>query len=79
MSERWVAFLRAINTGNRRVKGDRLMGMFESLGFEDVSSFQASGDLPFSADAPHRTEIEQMLSVELGYDVPTVLRTDRLL
>ena len=43
MNDRWIAFLRAINTGNRRVKGDRLVSVFEACGFDDVSSFQASG------------------------------------
>jgi uncharacterized protein (DUF1697 family) len=72
---RWVAFLRAINTGNRRVKGDRLVRVFESLGFESVSSFQASGNVLFSAEAPDKNRIEEALERELGYPVPTMLRT----
>jgi uncharacterized protein (DUF1697 family) len=73
---RWVAFLRAINTGNRRVTGDRLASIFESLGFEEVSSFQASGNVIFSAvDAPDRSTIEAALEDGLGYAVPTSLRS----
>lgn len=72
---RWVAFLRAINTGNRRVKGERLVAIFESLGFENVASYQASGNVLFSADEPDRSELERVLRSELGYDVPTVLRS----
>ena len=72
---RWVAFLRAINTGNRRVTGDRLASVFESLGFGEVTSFQASGNVLFTAtDAPDRSTIEQALEDELGYAVPTTLR-----
>lgn len=72
---RWIAFLRAINTGHRRVKGDRLVGIFESLGFEDVSTFQASGNVLFSGDSPDGYAIEQALVDALEYEVPTVLRS----
>ncbi len=71
---RWVAFLRAINTGNRRVTGKRLVSIFESIGLLDVSSFQASGNILFTADEPDRDKIEDALQSGLGYPVPTVLR-----
>lgn len=71
---RWVAFLRAINTGNRRVTGDRLVALFESIGLEDVSNFQASGNVLFTADTPDRERIEGALEAGLGYPVPTALR-----
>lgn len=72
---RWIAFLRAINTGHRRVKGDRLVAIFEDLGFEDVSTFQASGNVLFSADSPDTSAIEHALMDALEYEVPTVLRS----
>lgn len=72
---RWVAFLRAINVGNRRVTGDRLAGIFESVGLENVSSYQASGNVLFTADAPERDRIEEALEAGLGYPVPTALRS----
>ncbi len=75
MTGRWVAFLRAINTGNRRVTGDRLVEVFESLGFERVSSFLASGNVLFSADSPDPLAIEEALRAALGYEVATVLRS----
>ena len=75
MTNRWIAFLRAINTGNRRVRGDRLVAIFQTLGFDDVSSYQASGNVLFTADTPDVIGIEQALRVELGYEVPTVLRS----
>lgn len=74
---RWVAFLRAINTGNRRVTGDRLIDIFESLGHEEVSTYQASGNVLFSTDVPDRVEVEHALREELGYDVPTAIRSER--
>ena len=73
---KWVAFLRAINTGNRRVTGDRLASVFEALGFDEVTSFQASGNVLFTAtDAPDRSTIEEALEDELGYAVPATLRS----
>lgn len=78
MKSRWFAFLRAINTGHRRVKGDRLVAIFESLGHERVSSHLASGNVLFSADSPDRIELEGALRSGLGYDVPTVLRSERV-
>jgi uncharacterized protein (DUF1697 family) len=75
VTNRWIAFLRAINVGNRRVTGDRLVGIFESHGFEDVTSYQASGNVLFSAEAPDRVDLERALRDSLGYDVPTVLRS----
>ncbi len=72
---RWVAFLRAINTGNRRVTGDRLVACFESLGFTGVSTFLASGNVLFDGHEPEASSIERVLSRDLGYEVPAVLRT----
>jgi uncharacterized protein (DUF1697 family) len=75
VTSRWVAFLRAINTGNRRVTGDRLVSIFESIGLFDVSSFQASGNVLFTAGSPDLPEIERALEDGLGYEVPTALRS----
>ena len=45
--ERYVAFLRGINLGNRRVKSPELIAHFEAMGFEDVATFRASGNVVF--------------------------------
>lgn len=46
---RYVAFLRAINLGGARmVKMDFLRQLFESLGFDEVETFIASGNVVFS-------------------------------
>jgi len=45
----YVAFLRSINIGGRRVKSPELVAVFESLGLEDVSTFLASGNVLFAA------------------------------
>jgi uncharacterized protein (DUF1697 family) len=76
---RHVAFLRAINVGGRRASRDQLTSCLESLGFENVTTFRASGNLIF--DAPRQSQttltkrIDEALTESLGYDVRAFLRT----
>jgi len=76
---RYVAFLRAINVGGRRISNVALCARFEELGFSDVSSFRASGNVIFAAASEPPTEmaprLEAGLSAALGYEVPVFLRT----
>jgi uncharacterized protein (DUF1697 family) len=77
--ERYVAFLRGMNLGNRRIKNEELRAEFEALGFEEVATFRASGNVVFdagkqSASALTKT-IEHGLGEALGYEVTTFLRT----
>ena len=72
-----VAFLRAINVGNRRVSMERLRAPFEDLGFEDVSTFIASGNVLFRSDggaASLEADIEHALAAALGFEVPAFVR-----
>ena len=77
--QRYVAFMRALNVGGHTVKMDHLRSLFAALGFEDVESFIASGNIIFrspSADAAGLEEkIERHLETALGYEVGTYLRT----
>jgi uncharacterized protein (DUF1697 family) len=75
----YVAFLGGINVGGHRVTMERLRGEFESLGFEDVGTFIASGNVLFRASgaaAQLERHIEAHLEGALGYPVPTFLRTN---
>jgi uncharacterized protein (DUF1697 family) len=75
--KRYVAFLRGINVGGHRVKMEDLRGVFEVLGFSNVSTFIASGNVIFEA-APAKVgepRIEAALREALGYEVPTFVRT----
>jgi uncharacterized protein (DUF1697 family) len=72
-----VAFLRAINVGNRRVSMDRLRAPFGELGFEDVTTFIASGNVIFRAARPAaevETDVEAALRDALGFEVVTFVR-----
>src|SRR5690348_12706692 len=46
---RFVAFLRAVNVGNRRVDMATAREVLAQLGYEDVGSYVNSGNLLFSA------------------------------
>jgi uncharacterized protein (DUF1697 family) len=77
--ERYVAFLRGINLGNRRIKNDELRAQFERLGLAEVATFRASGNVIFAADSAAEdavaAEIEAGLEKGLGYDVAVFLRS----
>lgn len=66
----YVALLRGINLGNRRLKMDRLRELFEATGFRDVATFIASGNVVFenALRDPAKLEatIERHLERSLG-------------
>ncbi|MDB4878462.1 MAG: hypothetical protein JWM41_4908 [Gemmatimonadetes bacterium] len=76
---RYIALLRAINVGGHVVKMDRLCELFEALGFANVSTFIASGNVIFESPAIDTQKlerrIEKQLSDALGYEVATFIRT----
>jgi uncharacterized protein (DUF1697 family) len=77
---RLIAFLRAINVGGHTVKMDALRGHFAGLGFTDVETFIASGNVLFTSRAAStpalQRKIEDRLHASLGYEVKTFIRTD---
>ena len=76
---RYVALLRAINVGKRIVKMDRLRAEFEAIGFQNVETLIASGnvffDSPSKSAAALEKRIEAQLLESLGYEVDTYVRT----
>jgi uncharacterized protein (DUF1697 family) len=76
-----AAFLRGMNLGKRRVTNEELEAAFEALGFKEVATFRASGNVTFLAGDGDPTEIagriEQGLAKTFGYAVPTFLRSAR--
>ena len=75
----YIAFLRGINLGRRRIKMDHLRGLFEEMKFAGVETFIASGNVIFaSRTADHgklESQIEAHLKKSLGYEVDTFVRT----
>ena len=78
--QRYVAFLRGMNLGNRRIKNPELKAEFEGLGLLEVATFRASGNVIFGVEGREaRTKltarVEAGLRDGLGYDVPVYLRS----
>jgi uncharacterized protein (DUF1697 family) len=78
--ERYVAFLRGMNLGNRRIKNPELVAHFEAMGLGDVATFRASGNVVFvdpagEAESKLRERVEAELDKRLGYDVAVFLRS----
>ena len=76
---KYVAFLRAINVGGHTVKMDHLRSLFESMGFANVETFIASGNVIFDSKTKSsltlEKKIEKQLQAGLGYEVKTFIRT----
>lgn len=76
---KFIAFLRAINVGGHTVKMDHLRRLFESLGYSNVETFIASGNVVFETTARNtqtlERAIEKKLHAALGYEVATFIRT----
>lgn len=74
---RHAAFLRGVNLGKRSVKSAELKAAFETMGFENVKTLLASGNVLFDGKAAKglKNKIETGLAAKFGFDVGTVLRT----
>jgi uncharacterized protein (DUF1697 family) len=89
MTQTWIAFLRAVNVGGRKVEMARLRDLLGAgPGLERVRTYIASGNVFFDSDttsdsnpggaearAALTATIERRLREEFGFEVPTLLRT----
>ena len=75
---RYVAFLRAVNVGGRRVAMATAREIISGLGLEDVGSYVNSGNIVFSSGgkaADHEAAIRSALEREFGFELTTFVRT----
>ena len=76
---KYVAFLRAVNVGGHIVKMDHLRQLFEALGFCNVETFIASGNVIFDSSSKStktlERKIENLLQESFGYAVATFIRS----
>lgn len=74
-----IAFLRAINVGGHVLKMDQLRQHFAAMGFANVETFIASGNVIFESRSKNPSalqgKIENYLAKSLGYEVATFVRT----
>ncbi len=75
----YVALLRGIMPMNPNMKGEKLRKAFESLGFKDVDTVIASGNVVFSSPSKDMTgleaKIEKALPKQLGFKSTTIIRS----
>ena len=87
--ERWVALLRGVNVGGITVRSVDLSAMMTRLGYTDVKTVLASGNVLFTADSatPGSTkaatglkhDIERALADAFGYEAWIVLSSQEAL
>ena len=65
MTDRRFVFLRAINTGGRRLTNDELLAPFDALGLTDAAAYQAAGNVTFRSDRP-TDDLKAALDLEVG-------------
>ena len=78
---KYVALLRAVNVGGRSLKMAALVKTFKRLGFKDVRSFIASGNVLFSTGIKNETslakKIEKAIADDFKMEVPVLLRSQK--
>jgi uncharacterized protein (DUF1697 family) len=77
---KYAAFLRGVNLGaNRRVSGAELRAAFEAMGFEDVGTFRASGNVVFGgasgSESALQARVEEGLREATGMEILVFLRS----
>ena len=77
---RYIALLRGINVGgHNKIKMDDLRSMFDSLGFSNVSTYIASGNVAFDArkakDSSLIDKIENAITSNFGLEIDVMVRT----
>ena len=79
MMPRHFVFLRAINVGGHTTRMETLRQEFESLGFSEVETFIASGNVAFQSAENDTAALEQKiaagLQAALGYAVAAFIRS----
>jgi uncharacterized protein (DUF1697 family) len=78
----YVALLRAINLGkHRRVAMADIRAALTDAGFANVTTYIASGNVIFESSARSAAaverQVEQALGAAIGFDIDTIVRTER--
>jgi uncharacterized protein (DUF1697 family) len=77
---KYVALLRGIMPMNPNMKSAKLKEFFEGLGFENVATVIASGNVVFESSSSNSSslekKIEQELPKELGFTSTTIIRSE---
>ena len=75
----YVALLRGIAPSNPNQRNEKLRGVFEELGFEDVRTVISSGNVLFCSDSTDIEEMEATIEAawpeKLGFSSITIIRS----
>ncbi|MGB2701906.1 MAG: DUF1697 domain-containing protein [Candidatus Phosphoribacter baldrii] len=75
---RYVGFLRAVNVGRRQAPMARVRAALEAGGFSEVQTYIQTGNVLVTSAARSSQrvahQIEQVLTAEFGFEVPTIVR-----
>jgi len=76
---KYVALLRGIAPTNPNMRNDKLRGVFEKLGFENVKTVISSGNVVFESSSRSARQleetIERALPEQLGFTSTTIIRS----
>jgi uncharacterized protein (DUF1697 family) len=73
---RYVAFLRAINVANRRIKMADLRSVYTETGLSNVETYIASGNVVFdAANPPSAPHLQEIFEERFGFTSEIFLRT----
>lgn len=80
---KYVALIRGIGPGDPRKTNEQLKGVLESLGFFNVMSVIASGNIVFQSDNTSTDELEAKIEAAwpklLGFEATTLVRSQQQL
>lgn len=75
----YVALLRGIGPANPNMRNEKLRGVLESLGFDNVQTVISSGNVLFEADSSDVAALEAQIQAawpeQLGFQSTTIVRT----
>jgi len=76
---RWIAFLRAVNIGARKLPSAQLRAVCEGLGLADVRTHLQTGNVSFAASARTPPDVlgarlGEALAAATGFEVPAFVR-----
>lgn len=76
---KYVALLRGIGPSNPNMRNEKLRGVFENLGFQNVQTVISSGNVLFETPSRNVKEfeatIEKALPEQLGFSSTTIIRS----
>ena len=73
----WVAFLRAVNVGKRQMKMAELKALCEELGYQNVKTILASGNVRVETGKNPKAELEAAIQARWGFLSEAIIRSGK--